>query len=183
MRREISELDFMVIGLPRSGTTWAANWLTTDDTHCVHDPLYHTHYTDWDINARFKHAEREFTGVACTGVWRWDGWLNQHPARKVVLHRSVREVNDSLRRLGLPEVERSADSQLDKVQGLHVNYRTLFDEDGARRIWKYLLPGRPFNRARHEELVAIRMQPDFMRVVVDPEVTRRLMREVEEACG
>ena len=41
-------IDFMVIGLPRTGTTWASNWLTTDSTQCYHDPLYHTHYEDWD---------------------------------------------------------------------------------------------------------------------------------------
>ena len=29
----------MVIGLPRSRTTWMANWLTTTDTLCLHDPL------------------------------------------------------------------------------------------------------------------------------------------------
>lgn len=27
-------LDFMIIGLPRSGTTWAANLLTTDAVLC-----------------------------------------------------------------------------------------------------------------------------------------------------
>jgi len=25
-------INFMIVALPRSGTTWAANWLTTDTT-------------------------------------------------------------------------------------------------------------------------------------------------------
>ena len=32
-------LDFAVLALPRSGTTWLANLLTTDTTLCRHDPF------------------------------------------------------------------------------------------------------------------------------------------------
>ena len=33
-------LDFMVVGLPRSGTAWLANWFTTERAMCWHEPLW-----------------------------------------------------------------------------------------------------------------------------------------------
>jgi len=172
-------IDFMVIGLPRSGTTWAANWLTTDATHCVHDPLYTTHYKDWDVLLPHRAPGRS-VGVSCTGIWRWPEWLNGHPARKVILHRDVNEVRQSLADIGLPPIERTAAQQLGEIQGLHVPYTDLFDPSRAHVIWSYLTD-RPFNIARHREISAIEMQPEFSGLSVGHEVTRRLMEEISRA--
>lgn len=175
----------MVIGLPRSGTTWAANWLTTDQSHCVHDPLYTTHYTDWETDGeRFpRHRAGLRVGVSCTGIWRWPAWLNAHPARKVVLRRDLRAVRDSMRAIGLPEIEDGAQAAIDQVSGLHVPYTDLFNAAGAARIWAHLLPGLRFNADRHAELVQIEMQPHFAGLSVGPEVTRRLMDELSRIGG
>ena len=174
-------LDFMVIGLPRSGTTWVTNWLTTDRSHCVHDPLYLTHYADWDTDPRFYHGEGVLTGVACTGIWRWVDWVNSHPARKLVIHRNEVDVNNSLIALGLPPVERNAARSLAKLTGLHVPHADIFDQGKAAGIWEYLLPGVPFNPARHRELVNMRVQPAFERIRVNRDVTKHLLCELESA--
>lgn len=88
-------IDFMVIGLPRSGTAWAANWLTTDTTFCLHDPLAKYHHTELDGLVSDKRL-----GVACTGLWTQPEWLNAHPAKKVILHRPLEEINRSLKAIG-----------------------------------------------------------------------------------
>ena len=58
-------MDFIVTGLPRSGTTWVANWLTTDTTLCIHDPLYKYHLEDLDNIETNKKL-----GISCTAIWR-----------------------------------------------------------------------------------------------------------------
>lgn len=175
-------LDFIVVALPRSGTTWAANWLTTDQVHCVHDPLYTVHYSDWDEQLPARAPGRP-VGVSCTGAWRWTDWLNAHPARKLVLHRDVGEVIESMRAIGLPPVSPGDAAALDRIIGLHLPFEDLFDPIGARAAWEYLVPSVPFNEARHRELVDIEMQPKFSGLTIDPKVTRRLMSELERIAG
>lgn len=166
-------IDFMIIGLPRSATTWAANWLTTDTTHCYHDPLYTTHYEDWDGLA----IPDVWTGVSCTGIWRWPDWVNGHPSRKLILHRELGEVNHSLLEIGLPPLSVDCQDILDRVIGLHVPFSDVFDPEKARDLWEYLSPT-PFNPARHRELVKVEMQPQFSSLSVGEEVTRRLREEL-----
>ena len=172
-------LDFMIIGLPRSGTTWAANLFTTDAVLCHHDPLYHTHYSEWDEKLQAPVP----VGVSCTGIWRWTDWLNAHPARKVLLHRDGAAIADSMRQIGLPELDLlDAEARLDSVMGLHVPHTDLFDPRKCCDLWDYLMDGRvPFNWARHKLLVDIEMQPKFSGLTVGKHVTRRLMIELASA--
>lgn len=168
----------MVIGLPRSGTTWAANWLSTDNLICIHDPLYTTHYSDWDTDTvRFPNNKGYTVGVSCTGIWRWPEWVNSHPAKKVILHRDYKEICKSMDEIGLPILERSAVKAIDEILGLHVPFTDLFDAKKAKEIWHYLT-NEPFNEFRHKELVQIEMQPKFSGLSVGKEVTRKLMDEL-----
>jgi hypothetical protein len=170
-------LNFMLIGLPRSGTTWAANLFTTDYSLCHHDPLYTTHYKDWD--KEFSNNKLKI-GISCTGIWRWSDWLNKHPAKKVILHRDVLEISKSMLEIGLPPLDYIEDPKaLDNIQGLHVQHKDLFDCKKCCDIWDYLMDGDiPFNWERHRLLIDIEMQPKFVGLSVGKEVTRRLMIEL-----
>lgn len=178
-------LDFMIIGLPRSGTTWAANFFCTERTLCFHDPLYTTHYQDWDAELPKRAQKGAEVGVSCTGIWRWPDWVNAHPARKVILHRDLGDIADSMREIGLPEMDlMDAQNKLESVMGLHVPHTDLFDPRNCCDLWDYLTDGRvPFNWARHKLLVDIEMQPKFSGLSVGPEVTRRLQEEIQRAAG
>jgi hypothetical protein len=55
-------LDFIVLGLPRSATTWLANWLTTDRSLCLHDPFAKTLPEQWDAGGKRL-------GISCTGAY------------------------------------------------------------------------------------------------------------------
>jgi hypothetical protein len=157
-------IDFMVIGLPRSGTAWAANWLTTDTTHCLHDPMAKCHHTDLDALPSAKRL-----GVACTGLWLHRDWLNAHPAPKVILHREPGEVIASLDRLGFPPLPFPS---LDGIDGLHVAWRDLWDN--PEPIWQHLL-GTPCDMERHHLLKELNVQVDFDRVTVDRSVAQRYL--------
>lgn len=166
-------VSFMVIGLPRSGTTWAANWLTTNASLCFHDPLWHTHYRDWDQLG----SPARLVGVSCTGIWRWPEWVNRHPARKLVLRRDIAEVQDSLGRLGV-SLESHASRQLDRVQGMACHWTELFDPVRAEQIWRHLLVNLPFDAARHRALMEYRIEPRLEAIQPDLLLTRQLMQEL-----
>jgi len=171
-------VEFMLIGLPRSGTTWAANFFTTDKLHCKHDPLYTCHYSEWDQSE----LPAKSIGVACTGIWRFPDFLKDHPARKVILHRSLPAVNASLAAIGLPGCTPADVRALNALEGLHVDFMDLFDTEGCRSIWSHLTHDRlPFDEVRHDELVQIEMQPKFSGLKVGKEVTRRLVEELQGA--
>lgn len=160
---------FMVLGAPRSGTAWCSNWLTTETSLCLHDPLFHHSLDEWDgipCNRRL--------GVACTGVAMFSGFLKNHPARKVVLHRDLDEVNLSLYQMGLPVLDVSVWTRaLNAVDGLHVDWRNLWES--PRAIWEQLMDA-PFDLARHRLLTRLNVQMDFERVRPDPVAVRRTLR-------
>lgn len=134
----------MVIGSPRSGTAWAANWLGA-----VHDPLFDYFYTDLDeLDA----------GICCTGLGMFHRWVNGHPAPKVILHRDPRQVEVSLRRMNLPMCGPEIFTGLDRIVGLHVPWDDLFYE--PERIWRHLMPT-AFDAARHNSLKNVNIQCDW----------------------
>lgn len=162
-------IDFMLISAPRSGSTWAANWLTTDTTLCLHDPLFNWHYTELDGLETDK-----CLGIADTGLYRFPAWLNAHPARKVILHRPQASIDASLAEIGLPAMEGNVLADLGAIQGRHYNWTALFTD--PKPIYEFLL-GKPFDAERHRELALIEMQPKFSGLTLNPGVTKRLRDE------
>lgn len=157
-------LDFMVISLPRSGSTWAANWLSSGEVFAMHDPLWQIHHRDLDRMLP-TYGNASCNGIACSGIWRWPAFVNAHPARKVILHRPAGEVSASLARLGLPALPEGAESQLASLVGLHLPYTALFQRRHARKIWQHLTAGaEPFDALRHERLCEMRIEPQLGRV-------------------
>lgn len=166
-------IEFMLLAAPRSATTWASNWLTTDTTLCMHDPLWMHHYKELDaINTE------KMLGVSCTGLPLFHQWVNKHSARKVILHRNTGEVNTSLASIGLPSLGDEWNGLLEKIDGMHCNWRELFDN--PKPIYEYLLQ-HPFDIDRHAQLKMIEMQPYFAGLTIRKDVTKRLMKEMQ-AC-
>lgn len=143
-------IAFMVIAAPRSGTAWAANWLTTDTTLCIHEPL-----TRWSQEQLDGIASTKTLGIACTVLARSPDFVNAHPARKVILHRPEREVRASMANLRIAgDYDFRA---LDRIEGRHCDWRELFTDPGS--IYTYLL-GKAFDAERHRELVGMNVQND-----------------------
>lgn len=170
-------LDFMIIGLPRSATTWAANWLCTDRTHCVHDPLDRLHYSEWDEKLS---KPGKLSGVSCTSIWRFPDFLASHPARKLILHRDLGEVNKSLALIGMPAIDADSIKRLRAIDGWHLHWSQLFEMNAASNAW-YWLTGGVMDGARHAELKLVNMQPEFSRLSVRPDLVRRLVGEARAA--
>lgn len=146
-------ISFMVIGAPRSGTSWAANWLTTDKTLCLHDPLFKHHFLELD-DIKSSRA----LGVSCTGLAMFADFVNQHPAPKVVLHRDIDEINSSLENIGMPILPKSWPHLLDRIHGLHVIWTELFDNPAP--IYRHLF-GSDHDHERHEILRELEVQTRY----------------------
>lgn len=169
-------IEFMVLAMPRSGTGWCANWLTTDRTLCLHDPLWKHHYSELD-NVR---SPGRRLGVSCTGLAMFPDFLASHRARKVILHRPIAEVNESGRALGLDPIPTHWDSLLDSITGFHASWTDVFKPETARPIYEFLLQ-RSFDEQRHAMLTGLNVQIAFERVKPDPRVARRFFEEFRRA--
>jgi hypothetical protein len=156
----------MIIGHPRCGTAWAANWLTTDTTHCIHDPMAKFHHSDLDGLESSKRL-----GVACTGLGMFPDWLNAHPAKKVILHRDAQEVAQSLDRIGFSMLPFP---DLSRIEGMHVAWTDLWNKPWG--IWHHLI-GTPFDSGRHEMLKELNVQIDVDRVKVDRTIAHRYLEK------
>lgn len=168
-------IEFMVLGLPRSGTTWASNWLTTDTTLCLHDPLWNYHYTELDAI-----ESQRMIGISCTGLFVFPDWLNKHPARKIILHRNLDEINESLTKIGLEKITSEMHSTLEKINGLHLPWTDIFNN--PKPIYEFLLE-KHFDEERHALLKKIEMQPNFAGLTIGKDVTKLLMRELGDLIG
>jgi hypothetical protein len=166
-------IDFMVTGMPRSGTTWVANWLTTDDTLCIHDPMYKYHFEELDAIESDKRL-----GISCTALWRTPDLLAKHPARKLIIHRLLNEVNDSLaNEMGVPTITEEQAESLSSIYGMHVYFPDLFNPVIAKEIYEYLLE-KPFDAERYAYLVEMNVQPNFDNLVFNKAALDEFRRRI-----
>jgi hypothetical protein len=171
------QMDFIVLGLARSATTWLANWLTTDRSICLHDPL-----ADMSVAALCQYRSPSATwGVSCTGLWLYPELLMQSSARILLVDRDVRQINKSLVGLGLPAMPEALVQRFRQVAGPRIAFEELWTEDGARRVWTHLLPNYHFDADRYRLLRSMSIQPKLDRYAPEPEVMKQLIERVASA--
>lgn len=168
----------MVLGGPRSATTWAANWLTTDTSVCMHDPLLE--YTCAQLHRMTFPGGRRF-GISCTSAMLYPDFINMQKCPKLVLVRDVGEINASLRSLGLVELIRSRhEARLAAVNdAMFVSYEYLFMSSHAAIIAKHL--GVPFDPVRHDVLRQMRVEPMWRHLNVGRQAVVDLVARIKES--
>jgi len=175
-------LKRMVIGLPRSGTTWAANFFSVPGETMVHDPLYHTHYSEW---------RKTYDAVSCTGIWDWPEFVNglalNYDTPIVVLHRPLHAIRLSIYQRfqeGSNWLREDAESALDAIKGpsvAHIAWDSMFQPEMARHLWRFMRMPTQFDAVRHKELARMRIDPVASSPAdMDQELHRRLMAELRE---
>jgi hypothetical protein len=160
-------LDFMVLAYPRSGTTWAANWLTTDRSLCLHDP--------WSIGmpATWPHDGRT-RGIACTGSYLMPKWLAQYDVPTLVIERERDDCDASMAKIGLTAGD-VPQSMIDDVPAYRIAFDDLFNEVVAREVWEFLLPRVPFDSIRYRLLQTMQVQPHMQKWKPDEATIRALI--------
>jgi len=161
-------IDFIVLGLPRSGTTWLANWLTTDRSLCLHDPFALGAPETWPRDAR------RF-GISCTGAFLFPKWLAQQQCPVAIIERDPEACDRSLHRIGLGDTSGLIDT-LHEVDGRRWRFDDIWDEDKASELLAFLLPGMPFDALRYRMLRDIQIQPHMGKWRFDPSVFDEMKR-------
>jgi len=159
-------LDFVVIGLPRSGTTWIANWLTTDRTFCMHDPFAQ------GLPDRWYRDQRKF-GISCTLSFLLEGWLDQFRCPIAIIERDPQACDASLRAMGLTNNDHLRES-FRHQKGRVFSFEDLWEESKARALWDYLLPAETFDALRYHQLVRMQVQPHPVHWTLDLSVMNEL---------
>lgn len=144
-------IDFMVLGLPRSGTAWLANLLTTDDSICLHESLM-----EFSIQELDAISKTNLLGIAETAALFVDE-AKLHPCKKLIVERPISEVNQSLASLGLPSFDVEYSHLLNDVIGYRIRFDDLFEYEPMQNAFKYLL-GKDLSKARHELLCRMNIQ-------------------------
>lgn len=169
-------ISFMVLGTPRSATTWLANLLTADDTICLHDPLLE--HTTAQLDVMVIPGKR--MGIADTAALTARDWIVAHPAKKIVLWRDVQEVNKSLGALGFRTLDpvslRGLAFEVPRAKIYH--WQAVFHPRYAEEICDFF--GVRWDIYRFMELVKMNIQPHFSRLPVDPAAARDLVRRLYE---
>lgn len=157
---------FMVLSAPRSASTWAANWLTTDKTLCLHDPIL-----ERTPEAMDQIPCDRLLGISCTALGLLTDLVNKHAARKVIVHRDLQEVDLSLETIGLSRLGPRWHTALDKIEGMHVYFDSLFEPNQAKKIYEHLTD-LPFDEERHAQLRNMYIEPNFSEVPIHAQSAR-----------
>ena len=144
-------LDFIVLGLPRSGTTWLANLLTTSSSLCLHDPFA-------SLLPEQIRGDGRLLGVSCTGMYLMPALLEEQRCPVAVIERDVADCDAGLARLRLGSAA-ALKPHLDRVQARRFAFTDLWKEDQAHQLWSYLLPGVPWDSLRYRLLRGMRVEP------------------------
>lgn len=167
MEMQAPPLDFIVLALPRSGTTWIANWLTTDRSLCLHDPFALGMPESWPHDHRVR-------GISCTGAALMPRWLAHYHCPIAIIDRDPMECDASLARMGLPGTQTFRDA-INAIPGLHVRFEKLWNETTARVLWDYLMPATvTFDALRYRMLRGMNVQPTRA-TRGDPQTTATLL--------
>jgi len=162
-------MNFALVAMPRSGTSWASVWLM-DGALCYHDPL--ATMSPEELLA-FRPGKR--WGISCTASWLLDGFLEAAGCPVVVIDNDLEEVQRSLLEMGAPALTRGAVEMFDRLTFPRFQMDDLFDEDGAREIWTILRPDMPMDVERWKLLSQLKIQPDFYKWKPDPKIMREAL--------
>lgn len=170
----------MVLAGPRSATTWIANYLTTDTSLCLHDPLLR--YTPAQLDR--LSIPGKLLGISCSSAPLNPEWVTTNACRKVVLYRDADDMNASLRRIGLRELDKT--EHLKRLIALDVpgtrwfDWKDVFQQKSAKTLYEYLLPGRPFDANRHHELAQMHIEPQWADLEIQTDAVRALSERIRK---
>lgn len=120
-----------------------ANWLSTDEDTCIHDPFGRLPPKDV-LNLK---------SIVCTGAYLIPYFIESLKCPTLKVLRSVKDVNSSLNCLGMPEMSAESLEKFDSLEYPSVDFERVVSDAGvARGVWEYLRPNDVFNEVRYLQL-------------------------------
>ena len=142
-------MKFLIYAMPRSGSAWLANFLTSDGLVCHHDPL-----------GRMSFEQANTLDAAIdTGAYLFPGKLQAECHYALV--RRVGDSNRSLMRIGLPPL-----AEYPQLAVPTFFYERLFDIGYLEDLWAQIR-GPGFDAERARMLIDLNVQHRLDRIVGD----------------
>jgi hypothetical protein len=145
-------IDFMVLALPRSGTAWVANLLTTDTSLCIHEA-----FMDHSIDDLDTRSYDGMLGIAETSAFIRADELNLHSAKKLIIDRPFDEINNSIVKLGFKAMPSYSADLMIRLKAYRIAYKDLFNYDIMAEAYYYLLR-KELNQERHKMLCQMNIE-------------------------
>ena len=161
----MSAKPFLITGLPRSRTAWMSAFFCTGNIFCLHEPMS-TLYDISEAGRLFTSDFHSHVGVSDTAAGFFLPWImeNVNPPT-VIIERDLADVEEDLRRVGIPVVNDMQTVLLKKLNEyrhhpnvLWVGFDSLSDKRIMQKIWFHLVPGVPFDDERYEQLNDLNIQ-------------------------
>ena len=154
---------FFIAGLPRSGTAWVSNFLTTGDSICLHDGI--KYISDGYAAAQIASGKRFFGDSGSHIQMIYKTLLEAFPdAKFAMIVRSPSDVIESLNIMGLPTDGLNESRKMlmqmfrDIDDILVINFKDLFtNESKAKALWEHCI-GEGFDPIRWRLLAKLNVQ-------------------------
>ena len=175
--------NFFITGLPRSRTSWMANFFTHANTYCFHE-LSNEAPDYIQIRDILTNRLEEYKGISdCLLPFYFEPLAETlENVRLLVIERDFGEVVESFLKWAKNEnyVElqdiivgqlKKLKEKLDYIKGRYehmiVNFSELDDVNKMEEIWYYLLPGLRFDSERFELLNKFKIDPVYEKYTRD----------------
>ena len=162
---------FFITGLPRTRSTWLANFLTYNSGFCFHEAI-RLCYKIEDMKPLLDSVSASNSGDAdAMLVFYIDKIIEIFPdAKWVVIKRSLEEVMDSLRKrynFRNPEADRKLferaeekiNNFIDEHPTLVIDFNSLNERSTCEKLWNYCITDSEFDYARWMQLDVVKLDP------------------------
>lgn len=123
--------------------------------------------------------------MSCTGAYLLPGWLEAQSCPVAIIERDPALCDTSLSRMGLDSTW-PLRRAFKRARGRRWRFEDIWQEEKARELWAFLLPGIAFDSARYRLLCGFNVQPQDWTPNTDVlgEVIRKYgTRSVQHAMG
>jgi hypothetical protein len=166
--------DFLILGYPRSATTWLANLFTTEKSICLHEPIA----TMTMDEIKDHQIEGRYFGASCTGLWMNPEWVNSLDCPVVYIDRDKATCDTDLIDIGIQPIPDYIYKRHEQLKCPMVKFSSVWDENVMEEVWNYLLPHVKFDKLRYNVLKEFNVQPNFGTVRIDRSAVSDFQRKV-----
>jgi hypothetical protein len=151
---------FFITGLPRSRTSWLANFFTYNNSFCFHEATRFCSGMEDLKNLMFSHQADNIGNADPALLYIMDDLKQIFPESRVVLvEREIHETIDSFIDFytsfeyksiqeWIEQLYEIMEKVKDRYEVMTVPHDHLNHQETCREIWEYILPGEPFDVKR-----------------------------------
>ncbi|MFP4448807.1 MAG: hypothetical protein ACLFPH_08730 [Bacteroidales bacterium] len=152
--------NFFITGLPRSRTSWLANFFTYNDSFCFHEGTRFCFNMNDFMELMKSHSANNIGNADPALLYIMDDVIKKFPTAPVVLvERELHETIDSFIDFYTSYEYKSIQEWIEdlfeimakikqKYDVLTIQHDELNSIEGCKKIWNYLLPGETFDEKR-----------------------------------